>query len=67
VEAIDGGKYGFVYRQGDLADMAEKTAAAILDTERSSNARDHVLAIYDWRVVAPKLDEIYRAGRPLSQ
>jgi glycosyltransferase involved in cell wall biosynthesis len=67
VEAIDDGKYGFVYRQGDPADMAEKTEAALLDTDRRSMARDHILAVYDWRVVAPRLDEIYRAGRSVSE
>jgi glycosyltransferase involved in cell wall biosynthesis len=66
VEAIDGGKYGFVYRQGDLADMAEKTESAMVDADRRSMARDHILSVYDWRVVAARLDEIYRTGRPVS-
>jgi glycosyltransferase involved in cell wall biosynthesis len=60
VEAIDGGRFGFIYRQGDISDMAEKTEAALVDRERRLGARDHVLAEYDWRVVAPKLDAIYR-------
>lgn len=60
VEAIAGGRYGFVYRQGDISDMAEKTEAALADGERRFGARDHVLAEYDWRAVALKLDAIYR-------
>lgn len=67
VEAVEGDKYGFVYRQGDLADMIEKTQAAIVDNDRRSVARAHVLATYDWRVVAPQLDAIYRGSAPASR
>jgi glycosyltransferase involved in cell wall biosynthesis len=59
VEAIAGGRFGFVYRQGDISDMVEKTESALVDRERRVGARDHVLAEYDWRAVAPKLDAIY--------
>jgi glycosyltransferase involved in cell wall biosynthesis len=59
VEAVADGKHGFVYRQGDLEDLVQQTRAALSDVERCAGARDYVLAEYDWRVVAPRLDSIY--------
>ncbi len=60
MEAIGGGEFGYIYRQGDVSDLAGKTLAALADRQRGQRARERVLAEYDWRVVAPKLDAIYR-------
>lgn len=60
MEAIGGGEFGHIYRQGDLGGLAEKTLAALADRQRGQRARERVLAEYDWRVVAPKLDALYR-------
>lgn len=62
VEAVGGGESGFVYRRGDLDDLVSKTVSALDDTEKRARARDRVLTEYDWRVVAPQLDAIYRGG-----
>jgi len=59
MEAVDGGRFGLVYKQHDIDDLAEKTQTALGDPERFCGAREHVLAQYDWRVVAPKLDRLY--------
>ncbi len=59
-EAVGDERHGFIYRHDDLDDLAEKTLAALADRQRGQRARERVLAEYDWRVVAPKLDAIYR-------
>jgi glycosyltransferase involved in cell wall biosynthesis len=60
VEAVGAGEFGHIYRLGDIADLAEKTLAALADPTKAALARQRVLEEYDWRVVAPKLDAIYR-------
>ncbi len=60
MEAIGDGEFGFIYRQGDLDDLAEKTLIAIKDTQKSQAARQRVLSEYDWLAVAPKVDALYR-------
>jgi glycosyltransferase involved in cell wall biosynthesis len=60
VEAIGDGEFGFIYRPNDLDDFAEKTQAALADRERCQHGRQRVLSEYDWRVLAPKLDILYR-------
>jgi glycosyltransferase involved in cell wall biosynthesis len=62
MEAIGNGQFGFIYRQRDLDDLAGKMLQALADTEKSKGARERVLAEYDWRAIAPKLDAIYRKG-----
>ena len=65
VEAIGGGRFGFVYTHDDMADLEAKTrdALAAVDENRRE-ARDWVLGAYDWKAVAPRVDHIYRTGRP---
>jgi glycosyltransferase involved in cell wall biosynthesis len=65
LEAIGDGEFGFIYQQGNVDDLAEKVLAALGDAKKCAGARERVLAEYDWRIVAPKLDTIYRNG-PLS-
>jgi glycosyltransferase involved in cell wall biosynthesis len=62
IEAIDGGRYGFVYRQGDTDDLASCTRDA-MKAGRNPSAKAHVTAQYDWRIVAPQLDEVYGLGK----
>jgi glycosyltransferase involved in cell wall biosynthesis len=64
VEAIGDERCGFIYRQSDLDGLAEKTLAALADRERGPRARRRVLAEYDWRVIAPQLDALYRGQVP---
>ena len=58
VEAV--GACGFIYQPGDINDLAAQSLAALGDTEKSGKGRQRVLAEYDWRVVAKRLDAIYR-------
>lgn len=60
VEAIGDETCGFIYRQNSIDDLAEKTLTALTEKKRGTQARQRVLREYDWRVVAPKLDAIYR-------
>jgi len=59
MEAIGGGEFGLVYRHDNLDDLADKTLLALADDTRRDGARQRVLAEYDWRVIAPKLDAVY--------
>ena len=61
LEAIGSEECGFIYRHDSLDDLVEKTRAALVDTTRGAKARERVLREYDWRVVAPRLDDVYRA------
>jgi glycosyltransferase involved in cell wall biosynthesis len=61
MEAIGDGDFGFIYRQGNLDELADCTLKALADTQKCQNARQRILSEYDWRVTAPKLDAIYNA------
>jgi glycosyltransferase involved in cell wall biosynthesis len=58
VEAV--GDCGSIYHPDDIADLAEQTLAALGDLGKSAKGRQRVLAEYDWRVVAQRLDAIYQ-------
>lgn len=63
VEAVGGGRFGFVYNHNDLSDLTAKTLAALASVaDDRRDARRWVLEEYDWKVVARQLDEIYRTG-----
>jgi len=63
MEAIANGEFGSIYRQGDIDDLAAKVELVLTDPSLRPLSRQRVLAEYDWRVVAPKLDAIYQGGR----
>jgi len=60
MEAIGEGEPGSVYKQGNIDDLAAKVERAMKDFAVGPRSRQRVLEEYDWRVVAPKLDKIYR-------
>jgi glycosyltransferase involved in cell wall biosynthesis len=62
METIGGGDFGYIYPQGDIDALAAKVDAAMNDSIIGLRARQRVLDEYDWRVVAPKLDAIYKGG-----
>lgn len=62
LEAISDGDYGEIYQPGDLDELARKTVAGMGEVTKPQRARQRVLAEFDWRVVAGKLDHIYRRG-----
>ncbi|GHB92077.1 hypothetical protein GCM10007047_03850 [Cerasicoccus arenae] len=59
LEAIDNGRYGFVYEPDNILDLAQKTRDALVDTNRCTESRNRVLKEYDWRQVAKTLDIVY--------
>lgn len=67
METIGEGDFGFIYRQGDLDDLVRKTLLALGNNEKGKRARRRVLAEYDWHVIAPKLDAIYRGEAAISE
>ncbi|NJO68990.1 MAG: glycosyltransferase family 4 protein [Bacteroidetes bacterium] len=59
-EVIHSDEYGYLYNFGSLADLKEKTLEAWNDTEIGKRARKRVLENYDWNVVIPQIDLIYK-------
>ena len=60
MEAIESGKFGYYYSLGDLADLQKNVLDALADRIKPQLARQRILEEYDWRVVARKLDAIYK-------
>jgi glycosyltransferase involved in cell wall biosynthesis len=61
VEAIDHGKYGWIYELGSIDELVDRTRSAIANRRPPNDSREWVADNYDWRVVARRLDEIYSA------
>ncbi len=62
VEVVGGGAAGHIYQLGDIDQLAGQTLGAMQQQTLGSCAREKVLREYDWRVIAPQLDAIYRAA-----
>jgi glycosyltransferase involved in cell wall biosynthesis len=60
VEAIGNGEAGLIYELGNVHDLAEKTLQALADGEIGQRARNRAEREYDWHVLAPQLDRVYR-------
>jgi len=58
-EAIGFGEGGFIYSLGNIDDLSRKLEQSLQNCEIAERARDRVLREYDWRVVAPQLDNLY--------
>ncbi|MFC1797319.1 glycosyltransferase family 4 protein [Pseudomonadota bacterium] len=58
-EALGGGDYGYLYELGDVEELKAQIIQAMTDTERPIRAYQRVTEHYDWRVIAPQLDQIY--------
>ncbi len=59
MESVGQGEFGFIYRQGDIDDLAAQVEKGLRDKEIGAAARGYVLREYDWRVIALRLDAIY--------
>ncbi len=62
MEAIGDGEFGFIYSQGDVGDLAAVTVDALHKDRSALRSAERIADEYDWRVVAPKLDAIYRGA-----
>jgi glycosyltransferase involved in cell wall biosynthesis len=60
MEVVNQGEFGQIYPLGQIDDLVEQTQVAISIKVPSTSARQRVINEYDWRVVAPKLDALYR-------
>ncbi|MFC1688666.1 glycosyltransferase family 4 protein [Pseudomonadota bacterium] len=63
MEVIGHGEAGVIYEAGNIDDLMKKTLRAMTDCKIGAFARQRVLAEYDWRQIAPKLDAIYSGGQ----
>ncbi len=64
VEALGSERFGGIYAHGDVDYLADRLRAALAATDptRALGARNRVLAEYDWRLVATRLDAIYNGS-----
>ncbi len=60
LEVIGEGEAGFIYQQGNIDELVEKTLQALADKQLGEVAKKRVLREYDSRVIAPQLDKIYQ-------
>ncbi len=58
-EAVSEGRFGLVYKRGDIDDLVAKTTEALSSVGGKPGARQRILEHYDWRVVGAQMDEIY--------
>ena len=64
LEALDDGKLGFVYPQGNLSACAEVVLQALSDDSRVSIARDFAVSNYSWNSILQKIDAVYDGWNP---
>jgi glycosyltransferase involved in cell wall biosynthesis len=60
LDAIDGGKHGFVYPRGNVSQLCEQIQIALSQNQPNDAGFEFVIAEFDWKNVIKKLDEIYR-------
>jgi len=60
LDATDGDRCAAVYQPGDIADLQQQLQRVLREDRANEHGRQRVLAEFDWRVVARKLDQIYR-------
>ncbi|MEJ8566901.1 glycosyltransferase family 4 protein [Elongatibacter sediminis] len=58
-EVLGSGDTGLVYKLGDLDDLTEKACQARVDRSYGVEARKRVVSEYDWKKIAPRLDDLY--------
>ena len=59
LEATGDGKYGFVYRPGNLADCVAAVERSLKDTQIANAAQSFAVENYGWNSILKKLDDIY--------
>ena len=59
MDATNGDEFASVYRIGNISDLASKVQAAYSAPRIRDDSRNLILAEFDWRVVARKLDQLY--------
>jgi len=59
-ELLVNGKFGYLYKLGNLEDLKLKTELALKDYSIGLRAQEHINLNYDWKVIAPQIDNIYK-------
>ncbi|MFM7039258.1 MAG: glycosyltransferase family 4 protein [Planctomycetaceae bacterium] len=62
LDATDGSANALAYKLGDMIDLQHQLDCALRNPQPRDSARKRVLSEFDWRVVAAKLDHVYRTG-----
>lgn len=60
-EVVGSGDCGFLYAPNSINDLFDKTHLALTSEGIGEKARERVLSKYDWRLLAPKIDDIYES------
>ena len=58
-EVVCSEENGFLYNQDSFDDLLNKTKQAISTNYQGESARERILKIYDWKIIARKIDTIY--------
>lgn len=58
-EVIGSEEFGYIYDHTSFEELVRKTQMAMNDSEKGPRARNRILENYDWRVIIPRIDEIY--------
>ncbi|HVF38858.1 MAG TPA: glycosyltransferase family 4 protein, partial [Gemmatimonadaceae bacterium] len=61
-EALGNTEGGCIYEHGDIEELRASLIAVLAedDSARALRRRHRILTMYDWRVIAPRLDALYR-------
>jgi|TARA_B110000977_G_scaffold27674_1_gene35070 glycosyltransferase involved in cell wall biosynthesis len=59
-ELIEDGKFGYLYTLGNINDLMEKTKSALNDNKIGDKAKENIVKNYDWKIVAPQIDDLYK-------
>ena len=57
-EVIHSDKFGYLYEHNNFDDLVSKTKLA-LNRSKGVKARERILEHYDWKVIAPQIDQLY--------
>ena len=57
-EVIHSDKFGYLYAHDNFDDLVAKTKLAF-DVSKGVKARERILEHYDWKVIAPQIDQLY--------
>ena len=58
-EVIHSDKFGYLYAHDNFDDLVAKTKLAF-DVSKGVKARERILEHYDWKVIAPQIDDLYK-------
>lgn len=64
LEALNDGKLGFVYPQGNLSACADVVQQALSDHSRVNSACDFALRNYSWNSILQQIDAVYDGWNP---